>query len=63
MSIVIENVSKRFDQVQALKDVSCTLEEGKIYGLLGRNGAGKSTLLNVLTQRIFPDGGLSLIHI
>ena len=56
MSIVIENVSKRFDQVQALKDVSFTLEEGKIYGLLGRNGAGKSTLLNVLTQRIFPDG-------
>ena len=48
MSIVIENVSKRFDQVQALKDVSFTLEEGKIYGLLGRNGAGKSTLLNVL---------------
>ena len=44
MSIVIENVSKRFDQVQALKDVSFTLEEGKIYGLLGRNGAGKSTL-------------------
>ena len=43
MSIVIENVSKRFDQVQALKDVSFTLEEGKIYGLLGRNGAGKST--------------------
>ena len=57
MSIVIENVSKRFDQVQALKDVSFTLEEGKIYGLLGRNGAGKSTLLNVLTQRVFPDGG------
>ena len=57
MSIVIENVSKRFDQVQALKDVSFTLDEGKIYGLLGRNGAGKSTLLNVLTQRIFPDGG------
>lgn len=57
MSIVIENVSKRFDQVQALKDVSFTLEEGKIYGLLGRNGAGKSTLLNVLTDRIFPEGG------
>ena len=37
--------------------MSFTLEEGKIYGLLGRNGAGKSTLLNVLTQRIFPDWG------
>ena len=37
--------------------MSLTLEEGKIYGLLGRNGAGKSTLLNILTDRIFPNGG------
>lgn len=57
MSIVVENVSKQFGKVQALRDVSLTLEEGKIYGLLGRNGAGKSTLLNILTERIFPDGG------
>ena len=59
MSIVVENVSKSFGPVGALEDVSFTLEEGKIYGLLGRNGAGKSTLLNVLTQRIFPDGAAS----
>ena len=57
MSIVVEKVSKQFGKVQALRDVSLTLEEGKIYGLLGRNGAGKSTLLNILTERIFPDGG------
>ena len=57
MSIVFENVSKSFGPVQALRNVSFTLEEGRIYGLLGRNGAGKSTLLSVLTQRIFPDSG------
>ena len=57
MSIVIENVSKRFGPVQALQRVSFTLEEGKIYGLLGRNGAGKSTLLSAVTQRLFPDEG------
>ena len=57
MSIVVEKVSKQFGKVQTLRDVSLTLEEGKIYGLLGRNGAGKSTLLNILTERIFPDGG------
>lgn len=57
MSIVIDHVSKRFGTVQALDDVSVTLGEGKIYGLLGRNGAGKSTLLNILTDRIFPDSG------
>ena len=57
MSIEIRNISKRFGEVQALKDVSITLEENKIYGLLGRNGAGKSTLLNLLTGRIFADSG------
>ena len=57
MSIVINQVSKNFGPVQALHNVSLTLEEGKIYGLLGRNGAGKSTLLNILTDRIFPNGG------
>ena len=57
MSIVINQVSKSFGPVRALNRVSVTLEEGKIYGLLGRNGAGKSTLLNVLTDRIFPEEG------
>ena len=57
MSIVIDQVSKRFGQIQALNQVSLTFEEGKIYGLLGRNGAGKSTLLNILTDRNFPDSG------
>ena len=59
MSIVINQVSKNFGPVQALQNVSLTLEEGKIYGLLGRNGAGKSTLLNILTDRIFPNGAAS----
>ena len=57
MSIVMEHITKGFGPVRALQDVSVTLEEGKLYGLLGRNGAGKSTLLNILTGRLFPDGG------
>ena len=46
MSIEVRSVTKRFGATLALDDVSLTLEEGKIYGLLGNNGAGKSTLLN-----------------
>ncbi len=57
MAIITESVSKTFGKVRALKSVSVTFEEKKIYGLLGRNGAGKSTLLNILTGRIFPDSG------
>ena len=55
--IEIRNVSKSFGSVRALRDVSVTFEENRIYGLLGRNGAGKSTLLNVITGRLFADTG------
>jgi len=55
--IELQNVSKNFGQVEAVKNVSLTFEPNKIYGLLGRNGAGKSTLLNMITSRVFPDSG------
>lgn len=44
----LENVGKDFNGNQVLKDVSFTLGEGKILGLVGENGAGKSTLMNIL---------------
>ncbi len=57
----VKHITKTFGQVNALSDVSLALENGKIYGLLGRNGAGKSTLLNIITNRIFPDSGEVLV--
>lgn len=56
-TIEIKNVSKRFKETLALDNVTLTLEENKIYGLLGRNGAGKSTLLNIISNRVFADSG------
>lgn len=44
----VKNVSKRFGQTQALKDVSLTIRKGTIHSLLGRNGAGKSTVVNII---------------
>ncbi|WP_033127111.1 ABC transporter ATP-binding protein, partial [Eubacterium sp. ER2] len=55
--IEVKNVSKSFKDTQALRNVSLTFEEGKIYGLLGRNGAGKSTLLNIISNRKYPNEG------
>jgi ABC-2 type transport system ATP-binding protein len=60
-NIDIKNVSKAFGETQALRDVSIKLDQGKIYGLLGRNGAGKTTLLNVITNKLFPDQGSVLL--
>lgn len=59
--IKISNLSKDYGKNRVLDNVSLTIEENKIYGLLGRNGAGKTTLLNLITNRIFPSEGLITI--
>lgn len=59
--IEVKNVSKRFGDTLALKNVNLIFKEKTIYGLLGRNGAGKSTLLNIITNRIFEEEGQVLI--
>ncbi len=43
--IELNNLCKNYGNTTALKDVSLSFENKKIYGLLGRNGAGKSTML------------------
>ena len=52
----VDNLSKSFGGVQAVKDVSFTLAEGEIVGLIGPNGAGKTTLINLITG-VFPASG------
>ena len=47
--IKVINVCKNYKQIQALKNVSLTINEGELYGLLGVNGAGKTTLLKILS--------------
>lgn len=60
--LVIDGVSKSFGNVDALVDVSLTVEPGEVVGLVGENGAGKSTLLKILTGIHRPDDGELRLH-
>lgn len=53
----VKHISKKFGQQLALDDVSLTVKQGEIYGLIGKNGAGKTTLIKVITQLIQPNSG------
>jgi ABC-2 type transport system ATP-binding protein len=56
-SIEVSNISKRFGDTQAVKDVSFKVRPGEIFGLLGPNGAGKTTTIRMLLDIFKPDSG------
>jgi len=55
--IRVESLYKYFPGVEALQEISFSLQSHKIYGLVGENGAGKSTLVKILTGIYRPDSG------
>lgn len=55
--VTVDMLSKKYGSHWAVKDVSFTLPQGKIIGLLGQNGAGKTTILNMITGYIGPTQG------
>ncbi|MGE5617754.1 MAG: ABC transporter ATP-binding protein [Sphingomonadaceae bacterium] len=57
MILQVENVTKRFGGLSALKGVTFGVEEGEILGLIGPNGAGKTTLFNVVSGFFPPEQG------
>ncbi len=58
MSILtVENLSKNYGRIQALKDVSFSVPEGTVFGILGPNGSGKTTMLGTITDILKPTTG------
>jgi simple sugar transport system ATP-binding protein len=61
-AVEFQHVSKRFGAVQANADVSFTIAQGAIHGLVGENGAGKSTLMSILYGYYQADSGKILVE-
>ena len=57
MSLEIKNISKKYNNQDALKNVSFSLKKGDIVGFLGPNGAGKTTLMKIITSTLKQDLG------
>lgn len=59
MSIIVSNISKAYNKVQALEDISFEVKKGELFGLIGPDGAGKTTLFRILTTLLLPDKGMA----
>jgi ABC-type multidrug transport system ATPase subunit len=60
--IKIENISKSYGSVKALKGISFEVQKGELYGLIGPDGSGKTTLFRILTSLLIPTGGKAVLN-
>lgn len=60
-AIALEGISKHYGKTTALTDVTFSVPEGSMFGLIGPDGAGKSTLYRILTTLITPDSGTATV--
>jgi len=61
ISIDISNLSKSYEDTKALDSISCTINEGELFGFIGPDGAGKTTLFRLLTSLLIPDEGTATV--
>jgi ABC-2 type transport system ATP-binding protein len=60
--IEVKNLTKKFDKLTAVNNISFSVKQGEIFGFLGPNGAGKSTTISILSTLLKPDSGQALIN-
>ncbi len=57
MSISLKNISKSYNKVNAVQNITFNVKEGELFGLIGPDGAGKTTLFRILTTLLIPNEG------
>src|SRR6478609_977740 len=57
MSISVQNISKSYNKVTAVEDISFEVNKGELFGLIGPDGAGKTTIFRILTTLLLPEKG------
>ena len=60
-AIDIQNLTRNFNELTAVDNVSLTVEKGELFGLLGPNGAGKTTIINMLSTMLKPTSGSATV--
>ncbi len=60
-AIQCQSISKKYDKIEALKDISFETKKGEIFGIIGPDGAGKTTLFRILTTLILADNGTATV--
>jgi sulfate transport system ATP-binding protein len=62
MSILLENVNKRYGEQTVVNNVSLEIKDGEFFVLLGSSGSGKTTVLNIIAGLVAADEGRVLLH-
>ena len=61
ISIDVQHISKSYDKVKALQDVSFSVEKGEVFGLIGPDGAGKTSMFRILCTLLLADKGTATV--
>src|SRR6056297_1542953 len=59
--VIVNNISKSYDSIKALEEISFDVYTGEIFGIIGPDGSGKTTLFRILTTLLFSDSGDAFI--
>ncbi|POS01151.1 ABC-type multidrug transport system ATPase subunit [Flavobacterium croceum DSM 17960] len=57
MGILVENISKKYQNTTAIQDISFEVNKGELFGLIGPDGAGKTTIFRIVTTLLIPNSG------